>query len=134
MREGQMSRRLLVQIYSKAPDLFLNFGPAGDLLIHLICLLGKHTLGIEITALEDSQEYRIQCEELIKQFGADRMPTLPPKEERNDKALRKFVINIPYQNDIVWWFKEFQRRRNQKEIGGSMTGAQLVKFCKFLGA
>ncbi len=135
MREGQVSRRLLVQIYSKAPDLFLNFGPAGDLPIHLICLLGKDRLGIHIlSALKSSPEYWRRCEELIKQFGADRMPKLPPEEERNDndkndKALRKFVINIPYQHDIVWWFDEFKRRREDNE--GIMTGAQLVKHCKF---
>ena len=131
--EGQMSRKILVKKFRTDPDLFLNFGPAGDLPIHLILLLGKHDLGIEILdALESSPQFWRRCEELIKQFGADRMPKLPPETKRDTEALRNFVINIPYQHDIVWWFREFERREKleSKETGDSMTGAELVKHCK----
>ena len=60
------------------------------------------------------------------------MPKLPPETERDTKALRKFVIKIPYlshyQHDIVWWFREFERREKATiEGNGDMTGQELVR-------
>jgi hypothetical protein len=58
-------------------------------------------------------QYWSRCEELINQVGAHRMPKLQPETEHDTKAMRKFVIKIPYQHDIAWWFREFERPSRQ---------------------
>ena len=45
---------------------------------------------------------------LIEKVGPENMPTLP--EKKNAETLRKFIINIPYVSDILWWFNEIEKR------------------------
>ena len=56
------------------------------------------------------------------------MPKLSTETEHDTKAMRKFVMKIPYQHDIVWWFRDFERREKAAlEGNGHMTGQDLVR-------
>ena len=113
--------------FFSTPRKFLNFGPLGELPIHLCFLLGKPNLGIELLeSVKSSDEYWKQCSRLIEKVGPENMPTLP--EKKNTETLRKFIINIPYVSDILWWFKEIEKR---EEI--QIREGKVPNCCDFYG-
>jgi hypothetical protein len=163
--QGFDKRNKLCEDSRDKPQFFLNFGPAGDLPIHLACLLQDGQLGIEmLEAVHYSHEindYWNRCKELIDVYGKenmppwrDNLPKLPlggcprcnwvsdwraghgdadlpahlpahaPKHHENCKRwhVHRFIINIPYQNDIIWWLKEIERRE-----GSSGEGSQSLE-------
>lgn len=77
--------------------------------------------------IKSTPEYWAQCEKLCKEWGAKNMPPLPPQKHRNDDSLRSFILNIPYQHDLKWWFEEWQRREDAKADGWD----ELKKKVKF---
>ena len=128
--QGFQKRKELCEESRNNPEFFLNFGPAGDLPIHLACLLQDGQLGIDmLEAVQDSDKigaYWSRCNELIAMYGKDNMPARPGKGEKCPHChcekckhmLHKFIINIPYQNDIIWWLKEIERRKDSSGEGG----------------
>ena len=145
--QGLEKRNKLCEDSRNNPEFFLNFGPAGDLPIHLACLLQDGQLGIDmLEKVHDSHkidDYWNRCHELIEMYGPENMPALQkekpalvPGEEclrcdwrarhgdadlpadaakhhKNCKHrhVHRFIINIPYQNDIIWWLEEIEGRK-----------------------
>jgi hypothetical protein len=108
--DGQRIRSALLDRCRDA-SFMLEFGPLGDLPLHLTILLNKGTLGCDmLEAVESSDEYWAQCEKLVEEYGQKNMPHLPPRHERDTTSLQEFILNIPYQHDLRWWFKEWERR------------------------
>jgi len=122
--QGFQKRKELCEESRNNPEFFLNFGPAGDLPIHLACLLQDGQLGIDmldavLEAVQSSDvkkdDYWRRCDELIEMYGKDNMPAR--RQEKCEECgsedckhmLHRFIINIPYQNDIIWWLKEIER-------------------------
>jgi hypothetical protein len=82
-----------------------------------------------LEAVQDSDkidDYWSRCDELIKMYGQENMPARPGKGEKCPHChcekckhmLHRFIINIPYQNDIIWWLKEIKRRKDRSGEGG----------------
>jgi hypothetical protein len=129
LSENGFDMRNKLKEYSRSnPDFFLKFGPAGDLPIHLACLLQDGQLGIDmLEAVQSSgpdtiEHYWRRCNELSKN-GEYNMPPLPEKGKKCQHCrlenckhmLHRFIINIPYQNDIIWWLKEIERREEGEQ-------------------
>ena len=116
---GASRRRELIE-KCKDPLFMLDFGPVGDIPLHVAFLLGKCTLGRDmLAAVESSPAWWRRCEELVKQWGpGSDLPELPRKELRNTANLRSWVLNIPYQNDLRWWLDEFGRREQYSDEDG----------------
>jgi hypothetical protein len=175
-RKGLDKRKELCEESRKNPDFFLNFGPAGDLPIHLACLLQDGQLGIDmLEAVHDSHKidaYWKRCHDLIDMYGPENMPALPKekpalapgemcprcdwrcdwralhgdadlpahlpadaaKHHENCKHwhVHRFIINIPYQNDILWWLKEIARRKGSSGEG-SESPAEIERRKKVKG-
>jgi hypothetical protein len=126
-RSGSKKRRELME-KSEDPTFMLDFGPVGDLPLHLAFLFGKTTLGRDmISCVKESPEWWQRCEELVKKWGQSSMPELPPEDDRNTKTLRSWILNIPYQNDIRWWLDEFERR----EARDDESWWEVNKACQF---
>jgi hypothetical protein len=142
--KGFDKRIKLCEESRKNPEFFLNFGPAGDLPIHLACLLQDGQLGIDmLEAVQDSDkidDYWSRCNELIAMYGEDNMPALPGEGEKCQHCdckkckhmLHRFIINIPYQNDIFWWLKEIKRRKGSSGEG-SESPAEIERRKKVQG-
>ena len=117
-REGETKRQELLNKCSD-PKFMLDFGPVGDLPLHLAILLEKGNLGRDmIAAVKSSPPWWERCEKLVEEWGVESMPQLPSENMRNDESLRSFIINIPYQNDLRWWLKlrEAQQGEEWKEV------------------
>ncbi len=153
-KKGFENRTKLCEESRNNPEFFLNFGPAGDLPIHLACLLQDGQLGIDmLEAVHYSHkidDYYDRCNKLIEMYGQENMPPLreglsalqlgecprckwvsdwrkghgdahlpahlpadAAKHHENCKHwhVHRFIINIPYQNDIIWWLEEIERRK-----------------------
>ena len=116
--EGQRVRRTLLE-RCRDPSFMLEFGPVGDLPIHLTFLLQKSTLGCAmLEAVTSSDAYWAKCEELVTTYGKEKMPLLPAPQERDTARLQEFILNIPYQHDLRWWFDEWQQREQVSGRGG----------------
>ena len=106
-------RAMLLRHAREDPAWMLQYGPAGDLPLHLMFLLGKRELGLDMLAclkdLDSDQQaaYWDQCRRL-----RDKFPDLEevPGNNRDAQALVRWIVNLPYQSDISWWFKEVARR------------------------
>jgi len=117
--DGQKKRRDLLE-RSLDPDFMLEFGPIGDLPIHVAFLLGKVKLGCQmLEQVQSSDAFWIKCETLIAQHGDKNMPFLPEPKDRNTESLQEFILNIPYQHDLSWWLREWDRREKEMAEGWS---------------
>jgi hypothetical protein len=103
------------------PAWMLKYGPAGDLPLHLAFLLGKGELGREMLAsMEalDAQQlkaYWEQCYRLRAKFP-DTVEDIPAGR-KDGRALIRWIVNLPYQSDVLWWFKEVARREQVGAAG-----------------
>ena len=71
---GQKCRTELIRKCREEPEFMLDFGPVGDLPLHLAFLFGKGRLGLDmIEAVESSKAYWDRCRELIEEWGQDKM-------------------------------------------------------------
>jgi len=108
------------------PAWMLKYGPAGDLPIHLTFLLGKRVVGREmLMALESIkgevlEAYWDQCYRVHAKYPDT---TEPVPKKKSNRGLIKWIINLPYQSDVLWWFKEVARR----EHVGARGARELVK-------
>jgi hypothetical protein len=52
---------------------------------------------------------RDQCYRLHAQHTHD-LVQIPAKGRKNAQALLTWIVNLPYQSDVLWWFNEVARR------------------------
>jgi len=103
------------------PAWMLKYGPAGDLPLHLAFLLGKGELGREmLVSMEalDAQQleaYWEQCYRLHAKYP-DTVDNIPAGR-KDGRALIRWIVNLPYQSDLLWWFKEVARREQVGAAG-----------------
>lgn len=104
------------------PAWMLRYGPAGDLPMHLAFLLGKKRIGqgmlqaLETLTDAEQTQYWHCCYGLHAKYP-DTVEPVP--KERGIPELIAWIINLPYQSDILWWFKEVARRERAGNEGAS---------------
>lgn len=107
---------------ARDPTWMLRYGPAGDLPMHLAFLLGKKEIGLGmLQALENLNEaeqtaYWHCCYGLHAKYPET---VDPVPQQRGIRELIGWVINLPYQSDISWWFREVARRERAGNEGVS---------------
>ena len=115
-----------VELAKTDPTWMLRYGPVGDLPVHLTFLLGKRKLGREmLMSLQHIggdvlEAYWDQCYRLHAKYPDT---TEPVPRKKSNRALLKWIVNLPYQSDVLWWFKEVARR----EHVGAKGAPEVVK-------
>ena len=110
------------------PKWMLQYGPAGDLPVHLAFLLSKRDLGFAmlnaLAEIDDAtlESYWKQCYRLNAMYG-DTIKMEVDAKKRDRDALLRCILNLPYQSDVRWWFKEVERREQKGDEGA----AELVR-------
>jgi len=107
-------RAAMLRYAGTDPAWMLKYGPAGDLPLHLAFLLGKRELGRDmLMALaeldaEVLQAYWDHCYRLRTRYP-DTIDDIPAGR-KDGRMLIRWIVNLPYQSDVLWWFKEVARR------------------------
>jgi hypothetical protein len=115
------------------PAWMLTYGPAGDLPMHLAFLLGKEELGYRmlncIMEVDDAvlDTYWDHCRRLRENHRDTIVTDIPLNRDR--KALLGWILNLPYQSDVLWWFNEVSRR---EQVGGDGAAELLTYFNNFV--
>ena len=105
------------------PAWMLTYGPAGDLPVHLAFIMGRKKLGIAmLEALADlddetQEAYWNQAQLLLERYPQTILTKVPAEKSR--EALLMWILNLPYQNDLLWWFEEVRRREDSGAEGAS---------------